>query len=532
MADYFLGVDSSTQSVSVTVIEEVENAGKKSSRIVYENSINFDPAFPGYGTKNGVLPADPSSGNAFTPPQLWIEALQAAFEKMQGDGVDLSSVKCIGVSGQQHGSVYLNSSAPDVLAGLTAEKNLAEQTAGIYTRDVSPIWMDASTNQECREITKTLGGDDNVCRLTGSRCFERFTGPQIRKFFKTEPDAYSETAHIALVSSFVPSLLAGKLVPIDPGDGAGMNLMDITSRQWSREALEATAPGLNDRLLPILPSDSVVGSISPFFVHKFGMDADCKVIPGTGDNPASLIGLGLVSSGTIGISLGTSDTLFAFMTQPATDPTGQSHVFGSPTGDYMALFCYMNGSLAREAVKDRFSLSWDQFSEYLTEGPGNGDKVMLPYFGTEIIPKVLKPGVRKYGIDENSPGENVRAVVMAQMTSMAMHAEWMKDIPRQIYATGGASANRAILQIMADVFDAEVTRQETTNAAGLGAAIRAQHAWSKAVSNPVSWEDLVSGYLNTAEENIIRPVSENVEKLKAFREVYRKRESEYLKSIA
>jgi len=167
MPNCFLGIDSSTQSMSATVIEEVSRNGKKSSKIVYEHSLNFDASFANYGTQNGILPSDPSSGTAFSPPQLWVEALQALFEKMQADGVDLPSIRCIGVSGQQHGSVYLNNSDSAALAGLASEKNLAEQLAGIYTREVSPIWMDSSTNKECREITEALGGDDRVCNLTG-----------------------------------------------------------------------------------------------------------------------------------------------------------------------------------------------------------------------------------------------------------------------------------------------------------------------------------------------------------------------------
>ena len=87
--------------------------------------------------------------------------------------------------------------------------------------------MDSSTAKECAEIRKKLGGIKFTASRTGSDTFERFTGPQIRKFYKTEPKAYAKTASIALVSSFMASLLAGKIAPIDFGDGAGMNLMDI-----------------------------------------------------------------------------------------------------------------------------------------------------------------------------------------------------------------------------------------------------------------------------------------------------------------
>ena len=104
--------------------------------------------------------------------------------------------------------------------------------------------MDSSTAAECAEIREKLGGIRATAETTGSDTFERFTGPQIRKFYKTEPEAYAQTAGIALVSSFMASLLAGKIVPIDHGDGAGMNLMDIRKKTWHAGALVATAPDL------------------------------------------------------------------------------------------------------------------------------------------------------------------------------------------------------------------------------------------------------------------------------------------------
>ena len=97
----------------------------------------------------------------------------------------------------------------------------------MLSRSVSPIWMDSSTSVECREITAAVGGPEALAAHTGSRAFERFTGPQIRKFFKQERPSYLATGRIHLVSSFLASLLVGQHAPLDPGDASGMNLMDV-----------------------------------------------------------------------------------------------------------------------------------------------------------------------------------------------------------------------------------------------------------------------------------------------------------------
>ena len=161
--------------------------------------------------------------------------------------------------------------------------------------------MDTSTAAQCAEIEAGVGGRDALLELTGNTAFERFSGPQIRKFHQTEPTNYTNTSYIGLVSSYVASLLAGKLVGVDPGDGSGTNMMDIAARTWNQQALDATAPGLEDKLLPIAPSGQSVGAISPYYVARYGFSTECLVLPFSGDNPCSLIGLGLVTPGQVAL---------------------------------------------------------------------------------------------------------------------------------------------------------------------------------------------------------------------------------------
>jgi xylulokinase len=206
-------------------------------------------------------------------------------------------------------------------------------------------------------------------------------------------------------------------------------------------------------------------------------------------------------------------------------------VFGSPTGGYMAISVYKNGSLAREAVRQRHGLSWEQFSDILARTePGNKGRVLLPYFGTEIVPHVQKAGAQRYGFGEGDAEAEVRAVVEAQMTSMLVHAEWMGEKPVRIQATGGASNNREILQIMADVFGVPVLRQETSNSAALGAAVRAQHAALRDSGHPASFESLTQPFVKAT--FTLQPNSANAAAYAAFAKVYREKEAAYVGSLA
>ena len=473
MAKYFLGLDSSTQSLSAVLID------LDSGKIVDDRALNFDAALPHYHTRNGVNRSqDPAV--VHSSPLMWAEALDRLFQGMKKDRLPLGDILALSGSGQQHGSVYMDNSAPKQFRDMDLGGSLADNLARVLSRPSSPVWMDSSTAIECDEIRRALGGKDAIVAATGSDAFERFTGPQIRKFAKQEPGAFRQTGHIALVSSLMSSLVAGQISPIDVGDGAGMNLMDIASFTWHPAALEATAPDLRQKLPPLAPSNTILGVVGPYLVLKYGLNPACKAVIWSGDNPCSLIGTGLVNPGMIAISLGTSDTLFGAMSTCETDPRGEGHVFGSPAGGYMSLICFKNGSLAREKVKDQYGYTWDRFSKALRDTPvGNRGKLMLPWFDPEIVPRVLKPVVRRKHLDEQDADANCRAVVEAQMMSMRLHSAWMREKPACIYATGGASANPEILRIMADVHNTPVYRQETANGAALGAALRAAQAYTQ-----------------------------------------------------
>jgi xylulokinase len=496
--DLYLGLDCSTQSLSAVVLE---SSGDR-HRAVYELSLPFDDTLPHYGTHHGVLPhADASI--AQSSPVMWVEALDALFEELHRSGLDLSRLTAISGSAQQHGSVYLNDGAPRGLAALDPARPLPPQTVPLLSRPIAPIWMDSSTAAECAAIEAAVGGAGLLAQRTGSRAFERFTGPQIRKFAAHDPAAYAATDRIHLVSSFLASVLVGRHAPIDPGDGSGMNLMDLATATWWQPALDATAPGLRERLPAIAPSSAVAGRLSSHWQTRRALPA-AKVVVWSGDNPCSLVGLGLVREGHVGVSLGTSDTIFGLMREPRVDAGGTGHVFGAPTGDFMGITVFSNGSLARERVRDRYRLTWDGFSRALASTPaGNGGALMLPWFEPEITPVVATAGVRRRALDEDDGPANVRAVIEAQMMALARHSRWMGVDARVLHATGGAAANQAILQVMADVFGAEVRRLQVSKAAALGAALRALHADRLDAGMPLSWDRIADGLDVPAPERIM-----------------------------
>jgi len=172
-------------------------------------------------------------------------------------------------------------------------------------------------------------------------------------------------------------------------------------------------------------------------------------------------------------------------------------------------------------VRDAYGLDWDGFSRALrSRPPGNDGAMMLPWFVPEITPPVAFPGVVRRSLDPADPAANVRAVVEAQMLAMAVHSEWTGVRTSVIHATGGASVNREILQVMADVFDGNVYQLPAADAPAVGAALRAFHAAEKSEGRRMPWREVVAGIAEPVAATRVAPVEEHVR-------VYERMKKEY-----
>jgi len=191
------------------------------------------------------------------------------------------------------------------------------------------------------------------------------------------------------------------------------------------------------------------------------------------------------------VSLGTSDTFFAVLEPYRTDPEGCGHVFGNPTGGFMCLACFKNGSLARDRVRAEAGVDWGFFgTDAFAQTPaGNGGQLALPWFDAEITPPVLKPGLRaNFDFVAASPATRIRAVVESQALSIRAHSHWIGSFDT-LRVTGGASRSQGILQVLADVFQATVETIAVPDSAALGAAMIAAH-----VAGGVPYAQLASSF--------------------------------------
>ena len=125
---------------------------------------------------------------------MWVEALDLVLSRLHDEGLDFATVKAVSGAGMQHGTVFWNYDAEERLGGLSAEKGgLLEQLNDVFSNRFSPNWQDASTQKQCEEFERHVGGEDMLADITGSRAHHvstRFLSSPVSPF------SHSGTFHL------------------------------------------------------------------------------------------------------------------------------------------------------------------------------------------------------------------------------------------------------------------------------------------------------------------------------------------------
>lgn len=475
---------------------------------------------------------------------MWLEAVDLVLDRLKQAGLDFGRVQGISGAGMQHGTVFWSKDAENLLENLDAGKSLVEQLEpgskgerkGAFAHPMSPNWQDASTQKQCDAFDSELGDPETLAKVTGSKAHHRFSGPQILRYRTKYPSHYEETARISLVSSFLASVFLGRIAPIDISDVTGMNLWEVNKGAWHDQLLALTAGGQEGvaelkKKLGHVPEDGggAFGSVSRYFVQRYGFAKGCCIIPFTGDNPSTILSLPLRPSDAM-VSLGTSTTFL--MSTPEYLPDPAYHFMNHPTtpGLYMFMLCYKNGGLAREQVRDRMNKQnssdpngWETFnSTALSTQPvscntDTDDMRLGLYFPRpEIVPN-LPAGQWRYTykpetdslkeIPSDFISDDARNIVESQMLSLRLRShnlikpekdpktgEQLPPQPRRVYLVGGGSANPAIAKICGEVLGSVEGVYKLDiggNACALGAAYKA--VWGCERKSGQTFEELIGG---------------------------------------
>ena len=405
-----------------------------------------------------------------SPEDWWQATAQSIRAALRKAKVKADQVAGIGLSGQMHGSVFLDKSGK------------------VLRRAI--LWNDQRTGAECDEITRAAGGRERLINLVSNPALTGFTAPKILWVRKHEPKIYDKTAQILLPKDYVRYRLTGEFAT-EVSDASGTLLLDVKRRRWSKELLSALA--IDPALLPaVYESSEVSGHLTAAAAKATGLVPGVPVVGGGGDQAAGAVGNGIVRRGVISATLGTSGVVFAHADTVETDPLGRVHTFchavpgkwhvmGVVLAAGGALQWFRNQlcqDLMAEAKKKRIDPYMLIDAAAAAVPPGSHGLYFLPYLTGERTPHA-DPHARAAWVglsNMHTRAEMARAVIEGATYAMRDCLEIIQGmgVPiTEIRVSGGGAKSRFWQALQADIYGQSVCTVSSGEGPAFGVALLA-----------------------------------------------------------
>ncbi len=239
------------------------------------------------------------------PEDWWKGARTSVRAVLKAGGVRADDVVGIGLSGQMHGSVFL------------------DRNGGVIRRAL--LWNDQRTGRECEEIVSRAGGLKRLLAMVANPAFTGFTAPKILWLRNNEKKNFDKVKKVLLPKDYIRYRLTGEYAA-EVTDASGTLLFDVAKRQWSKTLMGKLDLDM-DLLPPVFESTVVSGVLTKEAARSLGLRPGTPVAGGGGDQAMGAVGNGIVKKGVVSAMMGTSGVIFAYTDKMETEPAGRVHTF-------------------------------------------------------------------------------------------------------------------------------------------------------------------------------------------------------------
>lgn len=446
----------------------------------------------------------PKTNWAEQNPEDWWEQTENGFKELIDKfNLPKDQIKSIGLSGQMHGLVALDQKGNVLLPAI--------------------LWNDQRTGKECIEIENYFG-QSKLTELVANKALTGFTAPKILWLKNNHKELFDKVEHILLPKDYIRYKLTGDYAT-DVSDASGMLLLDIKSRDWSKEMIDFL--DIKKEMLPKLyESYEVTGILSDSVKKILDIQTEVLVVGGAGDQAAGAIGTGTIEDGIISITLGTSGVVFAAHNNFVVDKENRLHSFCHANGKYHSMGVMLSAaSCLKWWVEDvnKGTSFEDLLKEAEESEVGSNGVIFLPYLMGERTPYADEDARGCFiGLNMKAKrGDLTRSVLEGVSFGLRDSVEILKDlnIPiNQIRVIGGGSKSELWKQILADILNYNIDEINTNQGGALGAAILAAVGSGKYTNVEQGCETLIKKI------NQINPIEKHV---KQYDEIYKKYVSLY-----
>lgn len=413
------------------------------------------------------------------PTDWWRGSRDALRRVVHEGGVGSDQIVGLGLTGQMHGSVFLDERDEVIRPAL--------------------LWNDGRTAKQCDEITDRVGAE-RLIEIAGNPALTGFQAPKILWLREHEPDNYARVRHVLLPKDYVRLLLTGEYAA-DAADAAGTLLLDLRKRDWSDEILQAI--DLRREWLPcVYEGPQVTGQLRSEIAAELGLNAGLPVIAGGGDNAAAAVGTGIIRDGAISASIGTSGVLFAHSDALRLDPQGRLHAFcHSVPGAYHLMAVTLSAGGSFQWLRNQLRIlsfglpisdqnnpqstihnpQWDHNQLVALADqtpPGAEGLIFLPYLSGERTPHrdPLARGAFVGLTVRHTLGHLIRSVMEGVVFSLRDGLTIMQELGLdvgEVRAIGGGARSASWRQMQADILHRPITTMRAEEGPAFGAALLA-----------------------------------------------------------
>ena len=404
------------------------------------------------------------------PEDWWRATVKSVQQVMKKAKIKPANVKAIGLSGQMHGSVFLDKKDKVIRPAI--------------------LWNDQRTAAECAEIEERVGGRKKLIKMVANPAMTGFTAPKILWLRNNEPRNFDKMCKVLLPKDEIRRRLTGEYAT-EVSDASGMLLLDVAKRKWSKRLLSALDLDIN-LLGTCYESEDVTGTLTTKAAELLGLTTDCVVVGGAGDCAAGAVGNGIVNRGVLSTSIGTSGVMFVHSDEVKIDPEGRVHTFchavrgkwhmmGVNLSAGGSLQWFRNELCKADMAKAKRTKTevYDIFTKEAAEVPAGSEGLFfLPYLSGERTPHA-DPDARGCFIGitlAHGRGHMIRSILEGVTYSMRDSLAIIEGLGvpvRQIRASGGGSRSPLWRQIQADCFGRPVATINSEEGASYGVALLA-----------------------------------------------------------
>jgi xylulokinase len=404
------------------------------------------------------------------PEDWWQAACKATRGVLRKARVKPADIGGIGLSGQMHGSVFLGEGPRPLRPAL--------------------LWNDQRTAEQCAQIESLAGGRARLIEMVANPALTGFTAPKILWVRQHEPRVYEKTRHILLPKDYIRFRMTGDYAT-EVSDASGTLLLDVARRKWSDALLELLQ--IDPALLPRMhESQEITGYLTAEAARALGLKPATRVVGGAGDQAAGAVGNGIVRSGIVSATLGTSGVVFAHSEQPTLDPLGRMHTMCSAVQGKWCIFgCMLSAGgslqwfrnqLGHDEVHAAARRKVDPYELLIAEAakspPGAEGLFFLPYLTGERCPHP-DPCARGgwIGISTRTRRRDmIRALLEGITYGMNDALQIMRDmnIPiSEVRASGGGARSEFWRHLQADIYNQTIVITRAVEGPAYGAALLA-----------------------------------------------------------